>query len=70
MYSERMLENFKNTKSYFEEDDLRKMHNNVKNESHARVSYILYYFIILIILSSMSVINVNTINNPFFIAQL
>lgn len=37
MYSEQMQGKFENTKLYFEEDDLRKMHNSVKRESDARV---------------------------------
>lgn len=32
-----MQEKFDSTKLYFEEDNLREMHNHAKSESHARV---------------------------------
>lgn len=43
MYSEQMQGNLNNTKPYIEVEDLRKIHNNLKKESHSQVRAILLW---------------------------
>lgn len=48
MYSKQMQENFNDTKSFFEEDDLQKMHSNVKSDSYTQVSMVILVFVLLL----------------------
>lgn len=53
MYSKQMQRKLDDTKVYFEEDDLRKMHNIEKSDSYARVCMIIFCLSLYILMSSL-----------------